>query len=210
MARSLTSRNLLDKKHKRLLQILDGALAQVVGEATKKGCWVIYGVEKNGKTWLALQIAKILAKTEKVSYISAEEGLDKSFTDACERVNITANDKILWDEYISIDDIIDKFSKPKTPDIIIIDNLTIYADEIKPSELRKRLLNALPNKLIIFLAHEDRKEASPAVARMAKKLAKVIIHVSGLCAEVTSRFGAGGTLIIDEEKARLIWGEQSI
>lgn len=206
MSRSLTSRNLLEKHTGRTVQ-LSGVLSEVVGDAECKGCWIIYGAEKNGKTWFALTLAKNIAQFERVAYVSAEEGLDKSFRDACQRAGITAADKILWDEYMSIDEIIEKYRRPRTPGIVFIDNLTMYNDEIKPSELKKKLMDALPKKLLVFIAHEERKETYPALARMAKKMAKVIVHIAGLKAFVISRFSEGGELTIDEQKSVLFWGK---
>jgi chemotaxis methyl-accepting protein methylase len=147
-----------------------------------------------------------MARHERVAYISAEEGLDKSFRDAVRRAGITTSDNILWDEYLSIDEIVEKFRKQRSANIIIMDNLTMYLDEIKPMEIRRRLLDALPSKLIIFVAHEERREAYPATARMAKKLAKVIFHVEGMKAFVTSRFSQGGEIVIDEKKSELYYG----
>ncbi|MDR3350731.1 MAG: hypothetical protein LBN98_03655 [Prevotellaceae bacterium] len=207
MPRSLTSRNLLEKHAGRTVQ-LSGVLAEAVGNAECRGCWIIYGAEKNGKTWFALTLAKEIARFERVGFVSAEEGLDKSFQDACLRAGITAADKILWDEYLSINEIIEKYRRPRTPNVVFIDNLTMYADELKPSELKKKLMDALPGKLIVFVGHEERKEAYPALARMAKKMAKVIIHIQGLKAFVISRFSAGGELSIDEQKSALFWGEK--
>lgn len=206
MARSKTTLNLFQKKSTSLVALTHPVLQSVIGNSERKGCWIIYGFEKNGKTWFTLKLVKELAKHERVAYISAEEGLDKSFTDAIWRAGITTSDDILWDEYLSVDEIIEKFQKQRSANIIVIDNLTMYSDELKPTEVKKRLLDALPNKLIIFVAHEERKEAYPAIARMAKKLAKVIFHVEGLKAFVTSRFSPGGEIIIDEEKSEIFHG----
>lgn len=206
MARSKTTLNLFQKKSTSLVALTHPVLQSVIGNSERKGCWIIYGFEKNGKTWFTLKLVKELAKHERVAYISAEEGLDKSFTDAIWRAGITTSDDILWDEYLSVDEIIEKFQKQRSANIIVIDNLTMYSDELKPTELKKKLLDALPNKLIIFVAHEERKEAYPAIARMAKKLAKVIFHVEGLKAFVTSRFSPGGEITIDEEKSEIFHG----
>jgi predicted ATP-dependent serine protease len=208
MSRSLTSRNLLEKHTGQTVQ-LSGVLAEAVGAAECRGCWLIYGAEKNGKTWFALTLAKEIARFERVGFVSAEEGLDKSFRDACQRAGITAADRMLWDEYLSVDEIVEKYRRPRTPNIVFIDNLTMYSDELKPSELKKKLMDALPKKLIIFVAHEERKEAYPALARMAKKVAKVIIHIQGLKAFIISRFGPGGELSVDEQKSALFWGEKT-
>ena len=206
MARSLTTSNLFDKKPGAVVQFVNQLLQQAIGEAEAKGCWLIYGPEKNGKTWFALQLAKELAKFLKVSYISAEEGTDKSFQDACERAGITKCDRIMWDEYLTLDEIIEKFNKPKASQVIFIDNLTIYADEFKNKSFRD-FMNQMPGKLIICLAHEERKEPYPAVARMAKKLSKVYVQVRGLKAFVTSRFSTGGELVINDEMSEIYWGE---
>lgn len=206
MARSKTTSDLFQKKKNALVVFTHTVLQSVIGNAERKGCWIIYGCEKNGKTWFTLKLAKEIAKHERVAYISAEEGLDDSFTDAIRRAGITTSDDILWDEYLSVDEIIEKFQKQRSANIIVIDNLTMYSDELKPTEVKKRLLDALPNKLIIFVAHEERKEAYPAIARMAKKLAKVIFHVEGLKAFVTSRFSPGGEITIDKEKSEIYHG----
>ena len=206
MARSKTTSSLFQKKKNALVVFTHMVLQSVIGNAERKGCWIIYGCEKNGKTWFTLKLAKEIAKHERVAYISAEEGLDDSFTEAIRRAGITTADDILWDEYLSIDEIIEKFKKQRSANIIVIDNLTMYSDEMKPTEIKKKLLDALPSKLIIFVAHEERKEAYPAIARMAKKLAKVIFHIEGLKAFVTSRFSPGGEIVIDEEKSEIYHG----
>lgn len=204
MTRSLTARNLFEKRLGKTVRFDSDLLTKAIGEAEMKGCWLIYGPEKNGKTWFTLQLVKALAYFEKVAYISAEEGTDLSFIKACERAGITAADKILFDEYLPIEEIKEKFSKPKTPNILVIDNLTIYRDEFKSVGIRD-LINAFPTKLIIFVAHEDRKEPYPACAKMASKMAKVIINVKGLRAFVVSRFSEGGSININDEMSKMYW-----
>jgi KaiC/GvpD/RAD55 family RecA-like ATPase len=206
MARSKTTLNLLQKKRSPSVAFTHTVFQSVIGNAERKGCWIIYGHEKNGKTWFALKLAKEIARHERVAYISAEEGLDDSFTGVVRRAGVIASDDILWNEYLSVDEIIEKFQKRRSANIIIIDNLIMYSDEMKPTEIKKKLLDALPFKLIIFVAHEERKEAYPAIARMAKKLAKVIFHIEGLKAFVTSRFSPGGEIVIDEEKSEIYYG----
>ncbi|HAQ21143.1 MAG TPA: hypothetical protein DCR40_18200 [Prolixibacteraceae bacterium] len=205
MTRSITARNLFEKRTGKTVRFDSELFTKAIGEAEMKGCWLIYGPEKNGKTWFTLQLVKALATFEKVAYISAEEGTDLSFVRACERAGITAADKILFDEYLSVGEIKEKFSKAKTPNILVIDNLTIYRDEFKSVGIRE-LITAFPEKLIIFVAHEDRKEPYPACAKMASKMAKVIINVKGLRAFVLSRFSEGGSLEINDEMSEMYWG----
>lgn len=204
----MTTRNLFERKPSKIVQIADPVLRKAIGEAEQTGCWFIYGAEKNGKTSLALMLAKALAKSERVAYISAEEGTDKSFADAVRRAGVNTEDNILWEEYIGIEDIVENYKKAKAPRIIFIDNLTIYQDEITPKELKKKFIDKLPGRLIILLGHEERNAPYPAVARMASKMAKVIFHVQGLKATIVGRFGPGGDVIIDEERAELYWGSK--
>jgi len=208
MTRLLTARNVIDKKITDRHRIAHEIIAKAIGDAERKGCWLIYGFEKNGKTWFTLILAKALAVFEKVVYISAEEGTDFSFQMACERAGISASDNIVFSEYLSPDEIIEKFSKPKTPNIIIIDNLMIYRGKLKTDNLFE-FVNKMPNKLIIFVAHEKRNEAYPAVAEEAKRMAKVIIYIKGLRAFVTSRFSKGGTIDINDEKSEMYWGDST-
>lgn len=206
---SISTSNLFKKKGAEPIRLKHNTLREVIGSVVIAGCWIIYGAEKNGKTWFALWLAKQLARFTRVNYISAEEGLADSFTEAVKRAGITTDDDIVWNEYLSIDEIIEKFQKQRSAKIIIIDNLTVYADELRAVELKKKLLDALPNKLIIFVAHEERNEAYPALAKMAKKWSTVIYRIEGLKAMVTSRFSQGGEIIIDEEKSEIYWGAES-
>ena len=205
MQRSLTARNLFEKRLGKTVRFDSDLLSKAIGEAEMKGCWLIYGSEKNGKTWFTLQLVKALAYFEKVAYISAEEGTDLSFRRACERAGITAADKILFDEYLSVEEIKQKFLKPKMPNIIVIDNLTIYPDEFKCHGIRD-FIEAFPTKLIIFVSHEERKLPYPACAKLASKLAKVIINVKGLRAFVVSRFSEGGSIEINSDMSEMYWG----
>lgn len=206
--RSLTTKNLFDMKVKKLIQIDNEILQTAIGNAEAKGVWLVYGSEKNGKTSFVLQLAKALCKAQKVAYISAEEGTDLSFTEAVKRAGLTTADKIAWYTYMSLAEVVKKFTKAKSADVIILDNATMYADEFRDINI-KELENKLPGKLIILLSHEERKEPHPAAAKNAKKMAKVYFNVKGLSAFGVSRFSGVSTQInINETKATLYWGNE--
>lgn len=208
MTRSLSTANLFDKKTGRTVQLQNEVLSEAIGAAEAKGIWLIYGPEKNGKTWMSLTLARDLASTEKVRYVSAEEGVDLSFREACERAGLTRDDKIIFNEYVSIEELDELISKPKQPRIVFIDNLVVYGDELKGLGVRQ-LSERHPDKLFVFVAHEERKEPFPASARMAKKLAKVYIHVKGLKAFVVSRFAPQrGGITINEDLSEMYWGSE--
>ena len=203
MARSLTLRNLYDKKFQFLS--FDGPLAEVLGEPEKSGLWLIWGMEKNGKTWFALKLADILSQTEKVLYVSGEEGMGKAFKEACQRVRLDVGNRSLqFLEYTPLAELDEKLSKRKSARIVFIDNITVYQDELKNGGLRK-LANKHESKLFIMLAHEERKEPYTSTAKLVKKLAKVIFYIKGLSCFVSGRC-PGGSLIIDEDRATLYHG----
>ncbi len=204
MTKVLSISNLYSKKHKCLQ--LDGVYEEVMGNPEACGAWLIYGLEKNGKTWFSLMLADYLSTQKRVLYISAEEGTDKAFIDACKRAGLDPNNRsIQFLEYTPIDELTDKLGKRNSADVIFIDNVTIYNDELKYGKLRS-LLAQFPNKLFIFIAHEERKEPYTSTAKLIKKLAKVIAHVEGLSVHMSGRV-PGGFLIIDEYKAKLYHGE---
>jgi len=185
-----------------------GELKEVFGEPSNSGIWLIYGEEKHGKTWLALLMADYLAKFRKVLYISAEEGLDGDFLQSIERARVSEHGRRLtFCEYISIEEIEEMISKKAGPKIIIVDNVTVFKDELaygKAVELNNKYRGKV---IFIFLAHEDKGEPYLATAKLLKRLAKVIIRVRGLACHIGGRV-PGGVLTIDEEKARLFHGQK--
>lgn len=200
MARVKTIKNLYDKKHRTL--DADGIWGDVLGEPESHGAWLIWGPEKNGKTWFTVKLADYLSRHMRVLYVSAEEGTGKAFVDTCQRVNLDpANRRLHFEEYISIEELDEKLQQRRSPAAVVLDNMTIYADELKNGVLR-RLLNKYPQKLFIFLAHEERREPYTATAKLVRKLAKVIVYVEGLMCTVSGRV-PGGSLVIDENRAAL-------
>ncbi len=203
MARTLTLQNLYDKKFKTFP--FTGIWKDTMGQPETSGAWIVYGAEKNGKTWFALKLAEYLSSFEKTIYISAEEGTGKTFVDACSRAKLQHDKKALkFLEYTPIKELNEKLKKRRSARIVIIDNMTVYNNELRGDELRS-MLKMHKNKLLIFIAHEERKEPYTATAKLCRKLAKIIVRVEGLACFVSGRC-KGGTLMIDEEKACLYHG----
>ena len=206
MTRTLTIGNAYQKKFRTIP--FAGDWAEAFGEPEYNGLWIIWGAEKNGKTWFALKLAGYLSTFEQVLYVSAEEGTGKAFVDTCRRAGLGAEHKRLHlMEYISIAELEEKIGKRKSARIIFIDNCTIYADELKKSELLN-FIGRNHDKLFVFVAHEERNEPYTALARLIRKLAKVIVKVEGLSCMVSGRC-PGGILTIDEQGSRLYWGQAS-
>lgn len=207
MSRSLTVRNLYDKKFNQFK--FDGLYQRAMGNPESNGIWLIYGREKNGKTWWALMLANFISSLKKVLYISAEEGIGMDFVAACKRAKIDkSNSSLKFEEYMPFEELKEKIRKRKSAEVIVIDNTLIYSGEIRPSDLNK-LKNEFPDKLFIILAHEERGEPYKALGKEAKKLAKIIMRVEGLAVHISGRC-PGGVISIDENKAALFWGTEAL
>jgi len=205
MAKALSIQNLYSKRFETLR--IQGDWRAVLGEPEASGAWLIWGKDKNGKTRCALQLANLLSDLTKVLYVSAEEGTGKAFVESCRRSNISEkNRRLLFSEYIDIEDLKTRLNKRGSERIIAIDNVTFYNDDLKNGVL-KELLKTYPQKLFLFLAHEDRNEPYTSTAKLIKKLAKVIIYVEGLACTVSGRV-PGGVINLDEFKAKIYHGEQ--
>lgn len=202
--RAFTAKGILDRKLK-ILKLI-GIWLEIFGEPERNGkMWLIYGEEKQGKTWFAMLLAQFLSQFEPILYISAEEGLGKTFQDVILRSGFdTKNRKFKAYGYIPVQELKATLSKRYAPKIVFIDNITVYVDELKNGGLQE-LIKENPDKLFIFLAHEDRGEPYTATAKMIKRLADRIVRVQGLLATVGGRT-KGGQYMIDEEKAMIIHG----
>ncbi|ADY51546.1 AAA ATPase [Pseudopedobacter saltans DSM 12145] len=202
--RLLSTANVLDKKFK-TFDTLKGVWRDVLGTPTRGGIWIIYGNEKNGKTWFALSLFLTLAKIVKCLYVSAEEGISQHFQNTLQRIGLPSDlKKLLYYEYLEIELIEEVLKQRNAPKVVFLDNATVYADELKNGKLRE-LQRQYPNVLFIIIAHEDSGEPYTATAKLAKRLADVIIRVTGLTAFVFGRC-PGGEIYVDEEKAQLYHG----
>lgn len=205
MSRTLSVKNLYSKRYKTFP--FEGLFKTIFGEPSRNGYWLIYGKEKNGKTWGALLLANMFSLFEKVLYISAEEGTDMEFQASVKRAKIEANNRNLkFIEYEPFEDLKERLKSRKSAKIVFIDNCTVYADEIRRGDV-KELKNEFPNHLFIFIAHEERNEPYTALAKLVRKYAKVYINVRGLAMICGGRI-KGGVLAINEEKAELYHGKQ--
>lgn len=202
--RTFTIQKILDKKLKLLK--LDGIWEDIFGQPERNGkMWLIYGEEKNGKTWFSVLLASYLASKEKVLYVSAEEGIGQSFKDVCTRANVDAKNRNFQAYgYVPIAELDEHLKSRYAPKIIFLDNVTVYLEDLKNGGLQ-RLIHSHPNKLFIFIAHEDRGEPYTATAKMIRRLADRIVRVQGLVATVGGRT-TGGKYLIDENKAMILHG----
>lgn len=206
MTRALSSKNIFSKRFKTFP--FDELWGEVMGAPEDNGIWLIYGAEKHGKTTFAIMFANYLTRFGRVDYVSAEEGIGANFRDAILRAGLDEKSKVKWREYTPLEDIKEILKKRQSAKFILLDNCTIYKDEIKNGELQK-LLKEFPNTVFIFLAHEEKNQPYTATAKVAKKLAKIIVRIEGLTAFISGRC-PGGTLIINDKKSQLYHGHTAV
>ena len=187
----------------------DGIWKDCIGDPEDSGAWIIYGSEKHGKTTFALMMASYLSKFGTTEYISAEEGLSYKFREAVIRSGIKEDCEIKWREYTPLDEVITRLKSRKSARFVFFDNMTVYQDDFQFGGFSK-LLKAFPDKLFIFIAHEEKGKPYTAPARLCKKLAKVIARVEGLAVFVSGRGVPGGILEIDEQKSKIYHGQKVV
>jgi hypothetical protein len=195
-------RTIYDKKHEMLA--LSEQWASVLGDVEANGLWLICGEEKMGKTTCSILLAEELRKIKRVGYVMAEQGFDADFKALLKRLGVKVDTRLKFSEYTPIDELDYTIKKKNQPEVIFLDNLTSYADELKGGRLMK-LINKNPNKLFICIAHIEDNKLVGSVARTARRFAKRIIMVEGNMAMVEGR-SQGGQFIIDQEKAQLYHG----
>lgn len=181
-----------------------GVWQKAFGEPERSGAWLISGAEKHGKTWFALSLAHYMNEFASVLYVSAEEGIGKNFQEVCIRAGIPANTGLKACEYLPLDSLESKLKMRRSPQVIFIDNITAYNDELKYGNLL-RILRELDNKLFVFLAHKEGNKLVTSTAKTCSRYAKILVNVEGLQANVRGRC-PGGIININEEKAELYWG----
>lgn len=178
-------------------------LDEAIGPAEPVGgTWFIYGPSKNGKTSMAMILAKALAKHRKVAYDSVEEGINKSLRMAVERhgmVEVGRNFVLLNREFF--DDLVYRLKHSRTVRVVFIDSVQFM--ELKYSEYR-RLRLEFPRTLFVFISHVKNNRGTNPDGSVATKIMRdsdVIFSVQGFKAFVTSRFGGNGHFTISEEMA---------
>lgn len=197
MTKVLSLQNLLSIKHE-VFEFPD-ELQRIFGAPPKTGVWQIYGIEKNGKTAIALMMFKLLTQYLKTWYVSGEEDTDSLFVESVERTGLVASANLGFLPYTPLPELSAKLKKRNAAKAVFIDNTTIYADEFKRGGL-ERFIQEHKDKLIVIISHENKGEPDTAPSRYAKKLAKIYIRAVGMTGFVGGRC-PGGKIIIHEDGA---------
>lgn len=184
MARAYSASEVLAKK---VLPIpFRGVWREAFGSPSRTGVWLIWGESANGKSSFAMQLAKELTKYGKVAYNSLEESLSLSFQENMRRCGMQeAGGRFLILDREPLDELSGRLKKQRSPDFVIIDSLQYAGINYKEY---KKLKEAHPTKLFIFISHADGDKPKGATATSIQYDADMKILVRGYRAICKGRF----------------------
>ena len=185
-------------------------MARVVRQPELRGAWIIYGESGGGKTHLALELLKYLCGfVDRAAYDTLEQGLSLSFQNAWKNAAMQeVGSRVIVLAKEPIKELRERLRKRKSPNVIVIDSITALVGFTRTVFME--LINEFPDKLFIFIAHEENNKPYPAIAQHVRKLSEVKIRVEGYKGFVTTRFkgekGEGGAdFVIWEQGANEYW-----
>ena len=185
----------------------DGAFLKLIGHPSLYGSWIIWGQSGNGKTHFAIQVCKYLTQFDRVVYNSMEEGIGASLKKAfTEEKMMDVNGKLILLDNESIDDLIVRLKKKKSPNIIAIDSLQYAGINYAKYKVLKE---TFPRKLFIWISHAEGRLPAGRVANKIRYDVPVKIRVEGYKAFAQSRYGTTSEpYVIWEKGAANYWGKE--
>ncbi len=199
----------VDQMYKMKFSIMnfEGKFKASFGEPQLGGSWIIFGNSSNGKTSLAMQVAKYLTKFGVVLYNSFEEGASMSFQNTVVRNQMRdVAGKFLIIEGEGFEDLSIRLNKRRSADIIIIDS--IQHSKITKSQYEDLKKN-FQNKLFIYISHARGKLPKGEIADYIRYDSDLKIRAEGFRAFVDGRLNKseGKYFDIYPEKSKIYWNE---
>ena len=184
MARALTVTDLLKKRYETLRWT--GPLQEAFGNPETTGTWTLWADSANGKSDLAMQLAKALSSEGSVLFNALEEKTRLSVQENAIRNGLSsAPGKILF-ICEPMDELIRRLEKQRSPRIVIVDSLQ-YADmTYRDVQDYKRRFEE--TKLTIFTSHADGTQPDGRVAKKVAYHSDLKIYVKGFKAFSKGRF----------------------
>lgn len=185
----------------------EGVFKASFGQPQLGSSWIIFGNSSNGKTSLAMQLAKYLTNFGKVIYNSYEEGASMSFQNTIMRNQMRDVSKkftILDGE--PLDHLTIRLKRKRSPNIIIIDS--VQHSKITKDQY-KLIKSTFPNKLFIYISHARGKSPKGEIADFIRYDSDLKIRVEGFRAFVDGRLNESEGKFFDiyPEKSTNYWNE---
>jgi hypothetical protein len=204
--RAYSVSNVLSKKFHEL--DFSGEWEETLGKPDKAFSAIIWGGSGEGKTEVAIKLAKYLTTFGKVAYDSLEQGLSSTIRDALLRnhMDTCGNSFILLDRE-PFDELIIRMSKPKSPDFLFIDSVQ-YTRINKAQYYQLKELMLKKGKGIIWISQAKGKEPKGALADDIRYDVDLKLSVEGFKLFPDGRLNGGGEpFVIWAQKASKYWKE---
>jgi len=202
MAKSLSAKQVLGLRKNTIR--LGGEWEGCLGEMDRHGVVFVWGNSGNGKTNAVVSLCKELTQYGTALYVSLEEGFSFSFQETLRRLGMQdCHSRFQVVDSITIDELDERLSKPKSPEFVVIDSFQYLQIGYKRYIAFKE---AHRNKLIIFVSHADGKQPEGRAARSVKYDAMLKIWIEGFKAFSKGRFiGETGEAVIWDKGAEEYW-----
>ena len=156
------------------------------GEPTVNETWFVCGRSASGKSSFVMQLAKRLCEFGTVLYVSYEEGINKSFQERTRRYQMNeVQGKFRVITKDSYEELIERLSKPKSPQFVIIDSFQIARWTYDQAE---QLVERFKRKSFIFISQEEKGQPLGKPAKRLRYLAGMKVWVAGFKAYCQGRF----------------------
>lgn len=197
MTRPLSVRNIVDKKYRTFP--LEGVWADFIGRPERSGIWFIWGNSGNGKTSFVLQLCKELCKYDRVLFDSLEEGTSLTLKNNLVKYDMLKVGRKIHFVNEDMTTLSARLRRNKSYNIIVIDSFQYTGMSY---EEYKKLKQAFPGKLFIFLSHAEGKNPRGNAAVSVMYDATLKIWVAGYKAVSNGRFiGRTGEYVIWDKMA---------
>ena len=155
-----------------------------------------------------MQWARYLTQFGKVAYNSLEEGVSHTVQMNMERNYMDGVEgKFLLLDNEPLPELIERMSKHKSPDFLIIDSVQYLRVDKEDYKKLKRLMKER-NKALILISQATGKEPKGELADFARYDVDMKIRVEGYKAFAEGRLNGGGRpFVIYPKKAAEYWGD---
>lgn len=214
MGKTMGLKQLAQKTYK-LVTGLDATLEASIGEIESSFDAIIYGASGSGKTNCTVMILKALLialKTDKVEYISYEEGHGKTVQDLMiKRHNMleVVGNRVLITDQLTFDELYKRIDKKRSAKIWVIDSIQASRlTYLQTQKLKEDFILSKKNKIIIYVSWSEGKLPQGAIAKSVEYYANIKMRVENLIMFPKSRYGGNMPFVIFEAGAKMRWGKK--
>jgi len=206
LKRAYSVSNVLNKKFKTM--DFTAEWKSSFGCPSKEFSALVWGDSGNGKTDLMIQMAKYLCNFGRVAYNSMEEGVSHTFQMALERHYLQGvESKFILLDREPWDDMVERMSRHKSPDFLIVDSVQYTGITKKQYKELKELMKQ-KGKGLLFLSHAQGKNPKGALADFIRYDVDLKVWVEGFKAFPAGRLNGGGKpFTIWQKGADKYWAE---